>query len=364
MKKIQEEIEKEVDLTEQEEIKEELLENLVEDLLGNLSVRTRKVLNLRFGLDAKGKHSLNAIGKKMGITRERVRQIEIEGLKKIKKISKSDQYQKIIAKALLRLDFYGGFCEKRKLKEDIKKNLSDEERSYLMIIFNASNEMFFQKATMRAGAFWYDNKNILPKKVFEVEKIVFDFIERSGEPVLFENILKFALEFDQDFFDGETGKRRLRMILLLSRDAKVNILEQWGSRKWDRISGRSSRERAYLVFRKHQEPMHFRQLAVEINKHFKKRETLAQTVHNELIKDTRFVQVGKGIYGLAEWGLARGTVKDLIVKILKEKQKMPKEEIMNFILLHKRVKKTTIEVNLSNQNLFSRDREGHYFLVK
>ncbi len=49
---------------------------------------------------------------------------------------------------------------------------------------------------------------------------------------------------------------------------------------------------------------------------------MPQTVHNELIKDIRFVLVGRGIYALNEWGYEKGVVKDVIKGILKDQKNL------------------------------------------
>ena len=51
--------------------------------------------------------------------------------------------------------------------------------------------------------------------------------------------------------------------------------------------------------------MHFKEVAEAISKTFGKKTHYA-TCHNELIKDSRFVLVGRGMYALAEWGYQAG----------------------------------------------------------
>jgi RNA polymerase primary sigma factor len=53
------------------------------DLLGTLHPRERKILRLRFGLDDGEPKTLKEIGELLGLTRERVRQIERDALRKI-----------------------------------------------------------------------------------------------------------------------------------------------------------------------------------------------------------------------------------------------------------------------------------------
>jgi RNA polymerase sigma factor (sigma-70 family) len=66
-----------------EKIREAILtKNLarLKSKLGKLNPRTRKILKMRFGLEDGTTHTLEEVGKKFGITRERVRQIEAKNL--------------------------------------------------------------------------------------------------------------------------------------------------------------------------------------------------------------------------------------------------------------------------------------------
>jgi len=125
---------------------------------------------------------------------------------------------------------------------------------------------------------------------------------------------------------------------------------------------RGIRDYAYLVLRQNKAPLHFTEVAREIDKTFNKKAHPA-TCHNELIKDGRFVLVGRGLYALTEWGYSRGTVVDVVMRILKEAGALSKDEIINHVLKERFVKENTILVNLQNAKYFKRDENGRYFLV-
>jgi RNA polymerase primary sigma factor len=63
----------------------------VDGVLGTLTPRERRVVELRFGLDGDKLYTLSEIGAELGVTRERIRQIETKALRKLRHPSRSKQ---------------------------------------------------------------------------------------------------------------------------------------------------------------------------------------------------------------------------------------------------------------------------------
>ncbi len=133
---------------------------------------------------------------------------------------------------------------------------------------------------------------------------------------------------------------------------------------WMEVSPKGTLERVYLALKEHKKPLHFTKIAELINEYkLSKKKAHPQTVHNELIKDARFVLVGRGIYALEEWGYFSGTIKDIIEIILKTNNRpMMKDEIVEKVLKMRKVKKTTVMINLNNRKLFK--KEGEFYKLK
>ena len=90
-----------------------------------------------------------------------------------------------------------------------------------------------------------------------------------------------------------------------------------------------------------------------------------QAVHNELIKDKRFILVGRGIYALNTWGYKKGTVAEVVQQILAENgEPMTKEEIIKAVLRDRQVKETTILLALQNRKVFKRLDRDRYTLAE
>ena len=126
-----------------------------------------------------------------------------------------------------------------------------------------------------------------------------------------------------------------------------NNFGEWGLIAWPEITPRGVRDKAFLIMQRIKEPLHFTKVAEQINKAgFSDRVALPQTVHNELIKDERFVLVGRGTYALKEWGYQTGTVKDIIKAVLSENGPLNREQVVEAVLAKRLVKTGTIILNL------------------
>ena len=145
-----------------------------------------------------------------------------------------------------------------------------------------------------------------------------------------------------------------------TKEGKLGLID------WPEIKPRGVKDKAYLVFKKHNKPLHFREITTLIDQldlNGQDKKTHPQTVHNELIKDQRFVLVGRGMYALSEWGYVPGTIKDIITRVLKEKpQLVSQEEIVKEVLSQRLVARNTVMINLNNKKYFKKDAEGKYFL--
>ena len=151
----------------------------------------------------------------------------------------------------------------------------------------------------------------------------------------------------------------MRRWLAISKKIGRNALGEWGATNSSNIHTKGVRDYAFLVIRKHGSPIHFRDVAAQIEKLFNKKAHVA-TTHNELIKDKRFVLVGRGLYALAEWGYAPGIVRDVIKNILEKSGPLSKDEVVAKVMKERYVKENTIAVNLQNPKYFKRDKDGKY----
>ena len=179
-----------------------------------------------------------------------------------------------------------------------------------------------------------------------------------AEPDIIKSFLSHLADLSDELKNQEMAHRWLGV----SKKISKNPLGEWGKSDSTNVNAKGMRDYAYLVIRKHGSPIHFREVAKEIEKLFGKKAHVA-TTHNELIKDKRFVLVGRGLYALSEWGYISGVVKDVIKKILEKSGPLKKEEIISKVLKERYVKENTILVNLQNSKIFKKTKEGNYAIA-
>jgi hypothetical protein len=155
----------------------------------------------------------------------------------------------------------------------------------------------------------------------------------------------------------------LKRWLSMSKQIGRNPLGDWGPSDSPNIRVKGIRDYAYLTVKRHGSPMHFREVAEAIEELFGHKAHIA-TTHNELIKDARFILVGRGLYALSEWGYTAGVVKEVLRDILKHEGPLSREELIDKVKKERYVKDNTIIVNLQDPNLFRRLPSGLYTLAE
>jgi hypothetical protein len=174
-------------------------------------------------------------------------------------------------------------------------------------------------------------------------------------------IIASFLEYVKDVSEEYKQEEVIKRWLSISKNLSKNQLGEWGKSESPNINAKGMRDYAFLVIRKHGSPIHFREVAKLITEVFNKKAHVA-TTHNELIKDPRFVLVGRGLYALAEWGYQPGVVRDVIKKVLAGKA-LTRDEVIEAVKKVRYVKDNTILVNLNDTRYFKKAKDGTYSAV-
>ncbi len=320
--------------------------------------REREIVSRRFGLFDR-RETLEQIGEMLGITRERVRQLEKTILVKIKSLTNGSSNKVVeISDFNQKIDRYltenGGLLNISDLTEKISNTKDKIEQSRITFI------------SLLSDSFTVINENdnyhtIVAKKSDFNEKTLTTSIDGLVKAIEGKNApctIKDLVEL--------TGNSNEKQLASLANSSKLlaSLNKQWGLIKWPTVNPKNIRDKIYVILKENGKQMHFNEIADSIKKSdFKRKNVTTQAIHNELIKDKRFVLVGRGIYALKEWGYSRGTVSDIISKILKEaKQPLHKDDIIKSVLKDRFVKETTILLNLQNKTKFKRVAKATYVL--
>jgi hypothetical protein len=204
---------------------------------------------------------------------------------------------------------------------------------------------------------WHVNED-LAKKVEDALRKLYSNLNNQDLLPETEMVNKF-LEHLEGVSEKYKNQEVVKRWLNISKAVGRNALGDWGVSKSSNIKTKGVRDYAFLVIRKHGSPIHFRDVAKQITVMFNKKAHVA-TTHNELIKDKRFVLVGRGLYALAEWGYVPGVVRDVIKAVIEKNGPLTKEEIIDKVLKERYVKENTIVVNLQNPKYFKHDKDGKY----
>lgn len=328
-------------------------------LLSVLSERGQDVLTKRYGLDETArKMTLEAIGKKYGITRERVRQIENHSLSNIRRSKEYEKEKTAFDQLKQFIEYLGAVISEEDLLNHTSKDKSVQNHIHFMLVIG--EEFTKEREDEEFKHRWYVDKNLAEKIHSSLRKLYSSLAD--DELVLEGDMINAFLNYVEDVSDKYRGDEVVKRWLRLSKRIKKNPLGEWGKASSPNVTAKGMRDYAFLVIRKHGSPIHFREVAKAITAYFNKKAHVA-TTHNELIKDPRFVLVGRGLYALAEWGYMSGVVKDVIKKILEKHGPLPKEKVVEKVLKERYVKENTILVNLQNPKYFYRDKEGRYHNV-
>jgi DNA-binding winged helix-turn-helix (wHTH) protein len=332
---------------------------VVKRLLAVLSERAAEVLVMRFGLGKENeRQTLEAIGRKYGITRERVRQIENHALSQIRKseayVKEKSAFDEL--ESLLRR--LGGIVAEEDLLNFVSKDKSIQNHVNFLLVLG--DPFMKEKEDDEFKHRWYVDPEI-SRKVHEALRKLYKSIPDNdlvSEADLINSFLDHVKDVSEEYRDEEILKRWLGLSKVIAK----NPLGEWGKAHSPNVRARSIRDFAFLAIRRHGSPIHFREVAKAIENLFGRKAHVA-TTHNELIKDQRFVLVGRGLYALAEWGYLPGVVRDVIRHLLEKFGPLTKEEIMDKVLKERYVKENTVMVNLQNTKFFKKDKDGKYYLA-
>jgi predicted Zn-ribbon and HTH transcriptional regulator len=337
----------------------EILKNAIS---GSLKIieqdREKEIISRRFGLSG-NKETLEQIGEMLSITRERVRQLEKAILIRLQISAEENEIPELAAaeKILVRnLTEMGRVAKLSDLADKIygRTSTASERTGIYFIATFAKNLTVVEendKYNAAVGIAEYGDEKTIRGRVDEIVKL----IRENKAPMTIDEL------------DNQLNYEHPDHIKAIASISKLlaTLNGVWGLTKWPMVNPKNIRDKIFVILEARKEPMHFSDIAKEIkDSNFKRKNVTVQAIHNELIKDSRFVLIGRGIYALSSWGYKKGTIAEIITSILEKSEKpLTREEIVKQVLKTRKVKETTILLNLQNKKLFKKIDKNSYTLA-
>jgi len=372
---------------------------IIKKVLAGLSKKERDIISRRFGLKDSEKETLESVGGLHNLTRERIRQIENATIKKLREVKElKDELadlRDIVNKLLVE---HGGLAEKEYLfhllntyspveylseEYDVEKNQYDFMLSRLMhdeFEEVKNSDIFKTSYKLKSESLEYleELAITLVKEISDLKEVVktkeaFDVITKTDAYGKHKDKLDVPSDIDVSTYwkgalydenaDLINSNKILYSLLVAVKEIEQNKFGFWGAYNSEEIAPKTINHKIYLVLKNEGKPLHFVDIAKRINEvSFDHKTANPATVHNELILDPKYVLIGRGIYGLKEWGYKEGVVADVIRDILKEHGPLTKEQIIEKVLANRMVKKTTVNLALMDKNVF--EKVGEKYQVK
>lgn len=332
------------------------VESVVNDILQKIDKeREREIIARRYGLFER-KETLEQIGELLSITRERVRQLEKAVTTKLRQLALKElphiqTFEKVI---INHLENTGNVAKISDITKAITGGTDKLNQARIAFLADLSPNLSVIE----------DNDHyhhaVGNKKVHDSDNIrknietIIDTIKNIGEPTSITNIRSKT---------GHVSDNHVKALASVSKQIS-HLNDNWGLSRWPLVNPKNIRDKIYVVLKKKGNPLHFNDIANEIKQSsFRRKDVTTQAIHNELIKDKRFVLIGRGIYALSEWGYSKGTVADIITEVLiKAGEPLHRDEIVKRVLASRHVKETTILLNLQGKGQFKRVAKATYAL--
>ena len=330
------------------------LEKAVKEIIGTIDrEREREIIARRFGLYDR-KETLEQIGELLGITRERVRQLEKAIMARLKAMADEDlpHIKDVERTFVTHLHEMGRVARVNELTERLSEDATERTRAHVSFLATLAPNI----SVVDENDYYHHAVGIADhhddKKIKENVDSIAKLIKEHGEPLTAADL---HAKTDHEHPDHVSAYASIS-----KRLATLNGV--WGLHRWPTVNPKNIRDKIYVILNENGKPLHFSDIAKAIkDSDFKRKDVTTQAIHNELIKDGRFVLIGRGIYALKEWGYSTGTVADVIADVLKkEGGPLHRDEIVKRVLKSRQVKETTILLNLQGKPQFKRVAKATY----
>jgi hypothetical protein len=322
---------------------------LMPRLLNLLTKKEKNIIGRRFSLENIKRETLDRIGQSYSITRERVRQIETVALKKLARISMDPSMQIIHNLAFSILVKHGKVMSEDLLVSQMLKSLQNPKNidvNAMKLAMRVSSKLIKHEKNQFFKPFW----RATDISVGEIKNAITEIkraLKKQGDILTIEELsIPFKSKYSKAFIES---------VLEIDHNF-LRTPEGWGLDNWRFINPRSIKDKILISLREIGKPLHFTDIIEHVLNDFNSQKSVTpQAVHNELIRHNDFILVGRGLYGLAEWGLISGTVCDVIKSVFQENTgALSRQDIIEKVLEKREIRLGTISLNLQKYPFFKR----------
>jgi len=341
------------------------LEEAFNELFATLkNPRQSIILRLRYGLDDGIPRTLEEVGKRFDITRERVRQIENKIFKRILHPTRRNILDDIVRPFRFVLRQAGGILKEGQIAEKVS------EVTVLGEINPIGATRFVLGVTSQLEEIW-DGIWALKECPLECFPIVTSAaalrLEENHSRMRYNKLVSEVREMLESSDDAAQKEVDTLFIeACLQADPQFEISEDgWCMlTKWQR----SYIDEIVEVLRNKGAPLHFREVAAGVKALSNGNEGVSEHNIHAILQRRQdlFVWVGQGTYGLVEWGIQRPTYYvEIMNDILEDEgEPLPADEIIRRVEELRPCKKTSIMMYLTLNNRFAEFSPGIYGLRK
>ena len=330
---------------------------LIEHVLGLLTDKEKMVIMRRYAIGQPHKDTLDKIGMEYNITRERVRQVQDVALRKLLRLASEPNMARIHDIAHKTIMAEGGILfEEHLLSLMVKQIATGKEKidlNALKLALQVSDKISKQDKHPQFKPFW-TTKDVSMVEMRELAKRITEYMKKM-------ELTPQTLESIQEELGMQYDTKKIEKILYIMPEV-IYVDGGWTLRTNRMLNPKSIKDKIITTLKTKGEPMHFSEIIRLVMENFPMiRSVTPQAVHNELIRHQDFNLVGRGMYGLADWDLASGTVCDVIIQtILDNGEPMKRQDIIDAVMDKRPVRSGTISLNLQKHPFFVRTGRAVY----
>lgn len=294
----------------------------IERLLSKFKPRHAKILRWRHGLDGNEPLTLEEVGQRLGITRERVRQIEQKGIYSLQDPIPQSLIRPLILSLQQALEKAHGVLSAKDAHSALCANHEEEliHPEWLLEFVLQFTHGKIERVRKKPLIIALKRPNTYFDHILETWFIFERLLKEERAPLGLDKMLE-QFAGDKEGRGQTIASQAPTEFLMACLEANPNIeinkdgeyaLKQWAKKVLDDI---------IVVLRQHGKALHYSEIAKRVNKRVsEEQQTTSRNVHAKLGSYSDiFIRVGHGIFGLAKWGLTQDrTLADAAIRVLRE----------------------------------------------